>query len=120
MDSLWVKIVAGAIIPSVATVIFNLFNFFFENYQTRPLPPVSASTFDIASGCIFSLVGICVAVKDQALESKLMVLTMLLILVLLAGDFLVPAFLPVDRIHMVAGVDAVAWGALCLAIWRAG
>jgi len=120
LDSLWVKIVAGAIIPSVATVIFNLLNFFFEIYQTRPLPAVSASTFDIASGCIFSPVGICVAVKDRALESKLIVLSMGLILVMLAGDFLVPAFLPVDRLHMVVGVDAVAWGALCLAIWKAG
>lgn len=120
MDSLWVKIVAGAIIPSVATVIFNLLNFFFENYQTRPLPAVSTSIFDIASGCIFSLVGICVAVKDQALESKLILLSMALILVMLAGDFLVPAFLPVDRLHMIMGVNAVALGALCLVIWKAG
>ncbi len=84
------------------------------------MPTASASMFDIASGCIFSIVGISVAVKDRAMESKLMVLTMLLILVLLAGDFLVPAFLSVDRLYMVLAVDAVAFVALCLAIWKAG
>jgi hypothetical protein len=117
---MWVKLGAGAFIPSLATFIFNFLNFFFENYQTRPMPTVSASMFDIASGCIFSIVGISVAVKDRAMESRLMVLTLLLILVLLAGDFLVPAFLSVDRLHMVIVVDAVALGALCLAIWNAG
>jgi len=120
LDSIWVKLAAGAFIPSLATIIFNCFNFFFENYQTRPMPPVSASNFDIASGCIFSIVGISVAVKDRAMESKLMVLTIFLILVLLAGDFLVPAFLSVERIYMVELVDAVAFGALCRAIVKAG
>ncbi len=54
------------------------------------------------------------------MESKLMVLTIFLILVLLAGDFLVPAFLSVERIYMVELVDAVAFGVLCRAIVKAG
>jgi hypothetical protein len=120
LDSIWVRIAAGAFIPSLATIIFNLLNFFFENYQTRPMPAASASILDIASGCIFSIVGISVAVKDRAMESKLMVLTILLILVLLAGDFLVPAFFPVERLHMVVAMDAIAFCTLCLTIWKAG
>ncbi len=49
-----------------------------------------------------------------------MVLTILLILVLLAGDFLVPAFFPVERLHMVVAMDAIAFCTLCLTIWKAG
>ncbi len=60
----------------------------------------------------------CVAVKDRALESKLMVTTVALILLLLAGDFLVPAFLQVDKLHMVVAIDLVAFGALCRAIQK--
>ncbi len=120
MDNLLVKLGAGAVIPSAATIIFNLLNFFFENHQTHPLPTASASTYDIASGCIFSLVGISVAVKDRAMESKLLVLSMLLILLWLGGDFLVPAFLSVDQLYMVPVVDAIAFGALCWAIVKAG
>jgi hypothetical protein len=83
------------------------------------MPTAGASMFDIASGCIFSIVGISVAVKDRAMESKLMVLTILLILVLLAGDFLVPAFLSVNRLYMVVLVDMIAFCTLCLTIWKA-
>ncbi len=120
MDSLPVRLVAGAIIPSVATIVFNLFNFFFDNYQARPFPVASASTYDIAPGCVFSMIGICVAIKDRAMESKLMVTSILLILFLLAGDFLVPPFLLIDRGYMIGIVDMVAFSVLCWAIREAG
>jgi hypothetical protein len=94
------KIAAGALIPSVATVIFNMLNFFFENFQKSPMPLPGCSVFDIGVGCAFSLVGICVATKEHSVSSALFILFVLLLFMLLGGD-LVVVFLQWNRTYVI-------------------
>lgn len=120
MDSVFVKILAGALIPSFATMVFNLLSFFFERHTERQLPEIAPSTWDIASGCVFSIIGICVTAADQKTVSQLLVTGVILILVILAGDLLIPAFLSIDKLSKVVGVDVLAFGALVWSIVKAG
>jgi hypothetical protein len=52
LDSmLLLKIVSGAMIPALATIIFNLLNYFVETYRATQInPDLSASVYDIAPG----------------------------------------------------------------------
>jgi hypothetical protein len=116
VDSLVLKITAGAFIPSAATIIFNLLNFAFENYDKHPRPKPSESAFDIAAGCAFSLIGICVTVKNSSVSNRLLVIFACLILFLIAGDMLAPMFLDLNRLLMVVIVNTVSFAALAYAI----
>ncbi len=94
------KVAAGALIPAFATIIFNVLNFFFENYQTRPLPQLPHSVFDIGVGCAFSLVGICVAAKEHSLTNSFLIIFVGLLLMILAGQLL-NLFLGWDKSYIV-------------------
>jgi hypothetical protein len=82
------KISAGALIPAIATIIFNVLNFFFENYQTKPLPQMQHSVFDVGVGCAFSLVGICVTAKRHSLTNSFLLIFVALLLTILGGQLL--------------------------------
>jgi hypothetical protein len=88
INIIW-KITAGALIPSAATIIFNLLNFLFENRQTIPLP--------VAVGCASTLIGICVATKEQATSNKLIIMFSGLILLIIGGELLAPVLLNVKK-----------------------
>ncbi len=115
----FVKITAGALIPSFATIVFNLLNFILENYSKRPLPGIDPADYDIAAGCVFSIIGICVTAKEHAISSRLAVTCVFLILFVLFGDIL-PTLLQVSKFLMVVIVDGVALAALCWSIAEAG
>ncbi|MCK1580677.1 hypothetical protein IVB03_14065 [Bradyrhizobium sp. 168] len=83
------KISAGALIPAIATIIFNILNFFFENYTTAPLPKLPESIFDVGVGCAFSLVGVCVASKQHVLTNTFLLVFVFLLLLILGGQVLV-------------------------------
>ncbi len=114
-----VKMTAGALIPSFATIVFNLLNFLFENYSRKPLPGIDPTAYDVAAGCVFSIIGICVTAKDRAVSSRLAVTCVILILVVLLGDML-PTLLQLNKLLMVVVVDVVALSALCWSIAEAG
>jgi hypothetical protein len=87
--NIFLKVTAGALIPALATVIFNTLNFIFENFNKTQIPPITESVFEFGVGCAFSLVGICVASKDQALTNKFLIFFVLLLLFLLGGQMLI-------------------------------
>jgi len=64
--ALFLKITAGAAVPTIATVIFNVLNFFVDNYRNPHLPELSDSTYDVAVGCAFAILGICLAYLDRS------------------------------------------------------
>ena len=111
------KIAAGALIPSAAAIIFNLLNFAFENRDKNPFPLPGVSNFDIAAGLAFSLLGMCVAMSDPAKINKLFMLFASLIIIIIAGDMLLPLFFPaVSKIYFVSVVNICALFALCWVI----
>jgi hypothetical protein len=83
------RVSAGALIPSFATIIFNMLNFFFEHFKTDPFPPLQDSVYDIGTGCAFSLVGICVASKDPRNTNNFLLIFTALLLIILGGELLV-------------------------------
>jgi hypothetical protein len=112
------KISAGALIPSFATIIFNILNFFFENYQISPMPHLQHSVFDIGVGCAFALVGVCVATKDHALTNTFLIVFVFLLLIILGGQVLV-VLLQWSKLVVVWVTNAICFVALSWAIIEA-
>jgi len=126
------KVVCGAIIPALATIIFNLLDYFVENGlpKLQPICSVAAgcplrdeglpyAIFDIAPGCAFAIVGICVNLQDRKIMLNLLVALVFLILAILAGDVL---FLIARgyRLPFIIAVDVLAFVGLSWAIAEAG
>jgi hypothetical protein len=122
-----IKIISGAMIPALATVIFNLLNYFIDSYEkpacNNSLSELSSSVFDIAPGCAFAIVGLCMNVRDVALILRFLVCIIFLILLILAGDmlFLVmkDQILKDHRIHLILTVDLLSFIGLSWAIAEA-
>jgi hypothetical protein len=112
------KIAAGAAIPAIATLIFNLLNFFVDNYRDPNPPKVAESTFDFAVGCAFAILGICFG-ADKETTLKLVVLLVSLILATLAGDVLY-LMLHWNRLGLIIAVNALSLLGLAWAIAKAG
>jgi hypothetical protein len=113
------KITAGALIPAIATIIFNTLNFFLENYQRNPIPGLQASVFDFGVGCAFSLVGVCVATRDHALTNTCLIIFVSLLLLILGGGLAV-IFLGLSKVAVIWMTNVVCFIALCWAIYKAG
>jgi hypothetical protein len=101
MRSAALRISAGALIPSIAAIIFNILNFFFENYGKIPLPRPNDSVFDFGVGCAFSLVGIGVTARNPEFGKNLFVLFAGLLLVQIFVDLIAPALLGSDKFWMI-------------------
>lgn len=112
------KVAAGALIPAFATIIFNVLNFFFENYQTRPLPQMPHSVSDVGVGCAFSLVGICVTAKEHSLTNSFLIIFVGLLLMILAGQ-LVSLIWGWDKLYIVWVTNIIALLTLSWAIVEA-
>jgi hypothetical protein len=112
------KISAGALIPSLATVIFNALNFFFENYSKNPMPNLTVSVYDVGVGCAFSLVGVCVGSKDHAFTTAFLVIFVLLLLLILGSEVLV-VFQHFSKFWMIWTTNAISFIALTYAIIEA-
>lgn len=77
------KIVAGVLIPSLATIIFNVLNFLVDNLHTSPFPPISESVFDVSVGCTFALLGVGITSRSRNIGERYTVIAVFLILVIL-------------------------------------
>jgi hypothetical protein len=108
--------VAGALIPSLATITFNLMHFFFENYSIVPRPKISESSYDISVGCAFSLIGICVTVGDQRVTIRALIVFVSLILSMMFFNLLAPALLEWSKAFTVWLVNILSFAALAYAI----
>jgi len=111
-----VKILSGALVPSLATLVFNLLNFFIENYRLNPLPHPSDSTYDFSVGCIFAIFGIGVAATNPDYGRYLMTLSIILVLLLIFGEVLAPTFLNWDKFLIIWVLNALSFTALSIAI----
>jgi hypothetical protein len=109
------KVFGAVLIPSVATIIFNLLNFFFENYQKTPLPPLTDSVYDISVGCAFSLIGIAVTVRDSDLTRQFIMLFVVL-LFLIPGGLIIPVFAHWSRFYTVWSINLMSLFVLSWAI----
>lgn len=112
------KIVAGAAIPTVATLIFNLLNFFVDNYRNPQPPEFGDSIYDVAVGCAFAILGICFSNADRETTLKMVVLLVALILAVLAGDVLYLAY-HWNRLGLIFAIDFLAFVGLAWAIAKA-
>jgi len=108
------KISAGALIPSFATIVFNLLHHIVE-YAGRPMPPPPYSVYDIGVGCAFSLVGICVASKDHRKSNNFLIVFVFLLLLILAS-YLPVAFLEWSSLGLMMLTNIICFVALSWAI----
>ena len=116
----FLKITAGALIPAFATIVFNFLNVIAESVEKGgPLPEVGASIFDVAVGCIFAIIGICVTCSNQSKILRMVVVCVGLILVTLFADMVLPVFYHFNKYNMVIVADFFALLALSWSIWIA-
>ena len=113
--NLLLRIVAGVLIPSSATIIFNILNFFVENHHTSPLPKPNESVFDVAVGCTFALFGVGIATRERNRGEGLIVASVLLMLAIIGVEILAPVFLQLPKSWAVLAMDgaailALSWG----------
>jgi hypothetical protein len=107
------KLFGAVFIPSIATIIFNLLNFFFEHYETKPLPPLTESVYDVSVGCAFSLIGIAVTARDRDVTRKLVISFVVLLFLILSG-FLLPVFLHWPKLYTVWLINIIS---ICVLAW---
>lgn len=110
------KILGQALVPSGATVIFNLLSFFFENFHANPIPKPGASSYDFGVGCVFAIFGIGITASGAHISKGLINLSMILLLGLVFLELLAPAIWDWDKLSMIVLVDAVSFVCLCIAI----
>jgi hypothetical protein len=109
------RIIAGVLIPSAATIIFNLLNLLVDKNPGGTTPELPASVFDVAVGCTFALFGIGIATRDRHISNVLIISSVALIMATIAIEILVPAFLHLNKIGAVLTMNGIAvlvlsWG----------
>jgi hypothetical protein len=115
------NIVSGALIPTFAGIIFNILNIFVDAFPSGT-PNIASSAFDISSGCVFAIVGLCVvglcvSVKSREKLLSFVILITLLFLAMVLGDVLY-FIIQTHRVPLVLTVDLIAFSALCWAIYE--
>lgn len=113
------KVVAGALIPALATILFNALSFLLDHRSENPLPPLPDSVWDFGVGCAFSLVGIAVATRDIKL-ARLLPLVFVGLLMLILGGQLAVEFFHLSKFAVICTTDFLCGLALCWAIVEAG
>lgn len=114
------KIVAGVLIPSLATIIFNVLNFLVDNLHTSPFPPVSESVFDVSVGCTFALLGVGITSRSRNIGERYTIVSVLLILAIIAVEILAPVFLHWQKAVAIFTMDALSMLALSWGIADVG
>jgi hypothetical protein len=109
------KVFGAVLIPSVATIIFNLLNFFFENYHKDPLPPLTDSVYNISVDCAFSSIGIAVTVGDSDLAKQFIILFVVMLFLILGG-LIMPVFAHWSRFYTVWCINLISLFVLSWAI----
>jgi hypothetical protein len=112
------KIAAGALIPALATIIFNAINFVFENLHKGAVPPVQESVYDFSAGCAFSLIGVCVAIKDRTTANKIFIVFSALLLIILGCQVAVVVW-GMKKLVMIWIANIVSFVALSWSIYAA-
>jgi hypothetical protein len=110
------NIVSGALIPTFAGIIFNILNIFVDAFPSGT-PNIASSAFDISSGCVFAIVGLCVSLKSGEKLLSFVILITLLFLAMVLGDVLY-FIIKTHRVPLVLTVDLIAFSALCWAIYE--
>ncbi|MGE0258233.1 MAG: hypothetical protein AB7H71_03545 [Alphaproteobacteria bacterium] len=113
--NLVLRIVAGVLVPSFATIIFNILSFFVENYHTSPLPRPNETVFEVAVGCTFALFGIGIGAEERNRGERLIIVSVLLMLTIIGVEILAPLFLQWPKFYSVLIMDtlailALSWG----------
>jgi hypothetical protein len=112
-DYFW-KLLAGAVLPCGAIIVFNLMNFFFDNFHAAKMPSPPESVYDIAIGSAFAVVGI--SVVEQQRSSKFLLLAFLILLLAILIEFVTPAVYGHDKLTNVVIMDVISFSALVGAI----
>ena len=113
--NLVLRIVAGVLVPSFATIIFNILNFFVENYHASPLPRPNETVFEVAVGCTFALFGIGIGAEERNRGERLIIISVLLMLAIIGVEILAPIFLRWHKFYSILVMDttailALSWG----------
>jgi hypothetical protein len=111
-----VRVASGALIPSVASIVFNLLNFFVDNAGKTPMPHPTESAFDISVGCVFSILGIAITSDSKDASRWLFVCAILILLASILCEILGPAFWQWDKNIFVWIVNAISFAVLSAAI----
>jgi len=110
------KVIFGALIPGLVTLVFNLLNFFFDNFQTLTTAMLSlpASTFDISVGNATAILGSCIVAKDGNVLRSVAAAFALTVIAILFCEMLVPALFHWQKIYCVVSMDLLS---ICVLVW---
>src|SRR3982750_1229231 len=101
MHSEVIKVTAGALIPSLAAIVFNILHYILDNNGKDPPPHMQETVWDISVACAFTIIGIAVSQKDPQDVIKLFVVFALLVLFIISVTMIIPhpSFLLLSKFH---------------------
>lgn len=111
------NLTAGLLIPSFASIIFNVLNHLVEKGKDAPIP---LTTFDISLGCVFTIVGVAVSAQEGDKARLLFLAFIVLLLVLITTNIILVNVLGPKFHWLMIGVgDLLAVAVVAWAIWEA-
>jgi hypothetical protein len=114
MPNSLLKIVFGAVIPSLGTWTFNLLNFFFEHPQTFAVATMPPSVYDIAVGNATAILGACMATRNRQILRSIGGAFAIVIFGILFFELLAPALFGMNKWYCVAAMDILS---IFLLVW---
>jgi hypothetical protein len=85
MDQRVINVIAGLLVPSLGSIVFNALNNLIEKGAAAPIPP---TVYDVSIGCAFTVIGIA-ATQKKAEKVTVYFLVFVLLLFFLMGMNLV-------------------------------
>jgi hypothetical protein len=111
------NLTSGLLIPSFASIIFNVLNHLVEKGKDAPIP---LTTFDISLGCVFTIVGVAVSAQEGDKARLLFLAFIVLLLVLITTNIILVNVLGPKFHWLMIGVgDLLAVAVVAWAIWEA-
>jgi len=109
------NLLAGLLIPSGATMLFNVLGVELRNGHGAPIP---SEAYDFALGCAFSMVGVAVAQTNRNKTVKIFMYFLITLLVLIGTDLVFRYRFVDNEISMILLSDVIALAGATLAIWE--
>ncbi len=81
MDPRLINVIAGLLVPSFGSIVFNALNNLIDKGAAAPIPP---TVYDVSIGCAFTVIGIA-ATQKQAQKVTIYFLVFVLLLLVLMG-----------------------------------
>ncbi len=109
---------AALLIPTAASVLFNLLNFIIENANRPNRPSIPAAVFDVSISCAFVLIGLAIGSQNKEQAQAIFIVFLYLFLMSAILVVVAPFFLPDFRLYLILLASMVSLIVVGRMIWK--